>query len=235
MADYQFHEYANDADYVAGVVGSIAARLKLRTSSEQRAQLLLSGGTSPVPVYEALANESLDWSRVDIGLVDERWVVNTSNRKSASNAAMVAKTLLTENTAKATIHALADYASDMPTSIANANKQFQTPTVVVLGMGEDGHTASLFPDAPQLRAALECQDAYTSLDATGCLVAGLWTQRITLTPAGWADAASRLLLIRGHAKKAVFDAAIASGDMMKYPVLAALNIGRVPLDVHWAA
>jgi 6-phosphogluconolactonase len=235
QADYRFHEYANDADYVAGVTAAIVTGLKLRTSHEQRAQLLLSGGASPAPVYEALSTQNLDWSLVDIGLVDERWVVNTSQRKSASNAAMVTKTLHTENTAKATIHTLADYASDMPSSIANANKQFQTPTVVVLGMGEDGHTASLFPDAPQLREALDSKDAYTRLDAKGCPVAGQWTQRITLTPAGWANAASRLLLIRGNAKKAVFDAALVSGDMLKYPVLAALNIGRVPLDVHWAA
>jgi 6-phosphogluconolactonase len=135
QADYRFHEYANDADYVAGVTAAIVTGLKLRTSHEQRAQLLLSGGASPAPVYEALSTQNLDWSLVDIGLVDERWVVNTSQRKSASNAAMVTKTLHTENTAKATIHTLADYASDMPSSIANANKQFQTPTVVVLGMG----------------------------------------------------------------------------------------------------
>jgi len=231
---FRFHAYSSDADYISGVTTQMVAELKLRTSTEQRAQLLLSGGTSPAPVYQYLSTQDVDWSNVDVGLVDERWVVNTAQRKSASNQAMVAKTLLTENTARVTFHRLADYATDIKTSIANANDQFQIPSVVVFGMGEDGHTASLFPEASQLNAALNCQDPYTSLDATGCPVAGLWPQRITLTPRGWRDAASRLLIIRGAAKKAVFETAIASGDMHKYPVLAAINVGKAPLDVHWA-
>jgi 6-phosphogluconolactonase len=234
MSAFRFHTYANDADYIAGVTLQIVAGLKLRTSSEQRAHLLLSGGASPVPVYQHLASQELDWSKVDVALVDERWVVNTSQRKSASNAAMLAKTLLTENTARATFHTLADYATDMNSSIMRANDRFQIPSVVVFGMGEDGHTASLFPGAPQLDAALDSQDAYTSLDATGCQGAGQWPQRITLTPRGWRDAASRLLLIRGETKKAVFETAIASGDSHKYPVLAAVNVGNASLDVHWA-
>lgn len=238
MANFLFHTYENDADYIAGVTAEIVAGLTHRPSAatkSTRAQLFLSGGTSPAPVYASLATQNLDWSQIDIRLVDERWVKNTAERKSASNASMIARTLLTENTVKATFHRLADYASDMPTSIAQANAGYQTPTVVVLGMGEDGHTASLFPNASALQAAFDCNDAYTSLDATGCPVAGKWPERITMTPHGWAHAANRLLLIRGQAKKEVFEAAIAAGDMLKYPVLAALTMGQALLNVHWAA
>jgi 6-phosphogluconolactonase len=105
--------------------------------------------------------------------------------------------------------------------------------VVLFGMGDDAHTASIFPGAADLLVALNAQTAYVPFNATGCAVAGKWTQRITLTPHGWRDAARRLLLIRGESKRRVFEDAVASGNAHRFPVLATIMPDSAPLEVFW--
>jgi 6-phosphogluconolactonase len=114
--------------------------------------LAVSGGKSPVPFFHALRSQPLDWSRVMITLVDERFVPADH---PDSNAALVREHLLQDAAAAARFLPLVGDARDDVAELAAANAAYQHPTVAVLGMGEDGHTASLFPGATALADGLD--------------------------------------------------------------------------------
>jgi len=105
----------------------------------------------------------------------------------------------------------------------------------VLGMGGDGHTASLFPGMHGLDAALTSHESYVAVDASGCPGAGAWLRRISLTPAGLAPANSRILLLRGADKRVVFEQALAGTDPHELPVRIAFTTPGATLDVYWCA
>lgn len=197
-----------------------------------RARLLLSGGGTPGPVYTALASADLDWSRVDVGLVDERWLLPDD---PDSNAHLVRRTLLQQLAAKASFHGLTRDGMSIEEAVRAANLHaHQAADVVVLGMGEDGHTASLFPNMRGLVDALESRQAYVAVDASGCPGAGKFARRISLTPAGLAPSHARFLLIRGESKRALLDRALAGTDPRQLPVRVAYETPGATLQVYWA-
>jgi 6-phosphogluconolactonase len=100
---------------------------------------------------------------------------------------------------------------------------------VVLGMGVDGHTASLFPGSPDLRAALESDDALQRL-----AVPGLEADRVSLTPRALLSSRRIDLLFFGEDKRAVFEQAERPGDPTEFPVRAVLEQDRAPVTVFWA-
>lgn len=211
---------------------AVAAELRRDLQARPRARLLLSGGSTPAPVYRALAKAPLDWDRIDVALVDERWLMPDD---PDSNARLVRTELLTQHAANARFEATTSAGRSIEQAVAAANAHGQqAASVVVLGMGEDGHVASLFPRMRGLGDALSSRQSYVAVDAHNCAGAREWTRRISLTPAGMAAASVRLLLIRGQRKREVFQRAIASGDMLQWPVLAALSPeSRGPLQVYW--
>ncbi len=105
--------------------------------------------------------------------------------------------------------------------------------VVILGMGEDGHTASLFPRMQNLDQALAAAAAYVPVDATGCPVAGKFLRRISLTPAGLAPAHTRLLLIRGESKRRLLERVLDGDDALEYPVRIGFTTPGADLHIHW--
>jgi 6-phosphogluconolactonase len=230
-----WHGHADAASWAESAAAQIAQHLHADLQTQPRALLLLSGGSTPEPVYRALAAQALDWSRVIVALVDERFVPPDS---PGSNGRLLAEVFAHGPAAAATIWPLVEAGLSLPACVEKANARIAdlglTPSAVVFGMGEDGHTASLFPGAAGLDAALHAGDAYVSLDASGCPVAGDYSQRITLTPAGWRAAHARLLLIRGERKREVFERALAAGAVDQTPIVAAAAEGAVPLHVHWS-
>lgn len=198
------------------------------------ALLLLSGGNTPAPVYQALAAVDVDWSRVRVGLVDERW---TSPDGSGSNARLIRDTLLRGAASKARFTPLVTTLDDADQAAADASKAFAdaglAPSAIVFGMGDDGHTASLFARAGGMDHALVTDDAYVVIDAMGCEDAGAWPTRITLTPAVFARARTRLLLIHGATKRHVFERALAGDDVREFPVRSVVQSGESPLHVLW--
>lgn len=227
------HLYSYDTvtQWAWGAAVAISAALGHSLEARPRARLLLSGGSTPAPVYSALAKAPLDWQRIDVALVDERWVQPDDPE---SNAHLVRESLLRNRAAAARLETLTQPGRGIGESVAAANILARQPAdVVVLGMGEDGHTASLFPGMIDLPHALATPTPYVAVDATGCPGAGRWLRRISLTPAGLQPAHTRLLLIRGRAKRTLLDRVAAGDDPMEYPARIALRTPGAPLHVHW--
>ncbi len=127
--------------------------------NQSRALLVVSGGSTPVPFFKALAQKPLEWARVDITLADERWV---DEQSSDSNAKLVRENLLQGPAAAANFVPLTSDAGtpeEGVPAVAEATAGLAWPaSVVILGMGGDGHTASLFPDSQELGLALSTDE-----------------------------------------------------------------------------
>lgn len=230
-APVRFTAYADSDAWTEGSAAAIAAALEHALRQRGRARLLLSGGTTPAPVYRALSGSAIDWPRVDVALVDERWL---QPEDPDSNAHLIATQLLQDRAAAAHFQTLTRPGRSIDEAVRAANLHaHHPPDVVVLGMGEDGHTASLFPRMRGLEPALASNQAYVAVDAGGCPGAGPWPRRISLTPAGLAPAEARLLLIRGGAKRALLERAMDGSDPRELPVRIAFTTPGAPLQVHW--
>ncbi|HZH44577.1 MAG TPA: 6-phosphogluconolactonase [Lysobacter sp.] len=224
------HTHPNAERWAAAAAEAIARTLCEDLASRPRARLLVSGGTTPAPVYAALSQVALHWSRVDVALVDERWLHPDD---PDSNARLVREHLLQHGAAEARFEPLTQPGRTLEDAVAWANAHAQQPAAVaVLGMGDDGHTASLFPGMHGLERALSSERPYVAVDARDCPGARQWARRISLTPAGLRCARERVLLLRGTGKRAVLERALADGDPRRWPVLVALG-GGAPLQVHW--
>ena len=220
--------HAEEAQWVDAAVAEITAGLQASLDAEGRARLLVSGGSTPAPVYRALSRQPLDWSRISIGLVDERWLpVDAAD----SNARLVRETLLQHHAADARFEPMLVPGRNFDDSVAEANRLSARASVMVLGMGADGHTASLFPGMKGLDEALASGQDYVGIDATGCPGAQSWPRRISLTPTGLSRPQWRLMLVRGEAKLQLLQRALAGEDPRELPVRAAFASGSA-LHVH---
>ena len=227
-------EHRDPESWVHGIARDMERMLAVELAIRGRARMLLSGGTTPAPAYAQLAVAPLDWSKISVGLVDERWL---SPQDSASNARLVRESLL-ERADVGRFEPLVREGLTLAESVHAANveaRHADEACVAVLGMGNDGHTASLFPGSVDLDRVLASDQPYAAMDATGCPVAGDWPLRITLTPAGLQRTRHRLLLLRGETKREVFLRALDGDDVRELPVRAALGIGIDPVRVHWCA
>jgi len=193
-----------DSELLAGSLATyVASKLNNAIESNGKASLVVSGGSTPAAVFKRLCKADIDWSCVCVTLADERWV---PPGHADSNESLVRETLLVEKAAGARFVSL--YRSDVdPNDALEAVSRdvldMSLPfTVTMLGMGGDGHTASLFPDAPadQLSAAMSLKSSETvaimnppSVDQT----------RITLTRSALLNSDNRLLHITGENKQAV--------------------------------
>ncbi|MDP9940944.1 6-phosphogluconolactonase [Ectopseudomonas alcaliphila] len=205
----------------------VADALRQAIASRGRATLVVSGGRSPVPFFEALAQQELPWAQVLVSLADERWVpVN----HAGSNEALVRRHLLRGLAAEARFLSLYQVAGNLEQAaeLADAAVAELAPIdVLVLGMGDDGHTASLFPHSPNLHQALQPDCARRVLPM---LAPSEPVQRLTLTLPVLASARLPLLAIQGQAKLNILSAALMPGEIAQLPIRAFLNS---PLEIHW--
>jgi 6-phosphogluconolactonase len=224
--------YADIETLSQELAARIAAILGAAIAARGLASLVVSGGRSPVRLFEILRSQPLDWSRACIALADERWVLPTD---AASNEHLVRSTLLKGSAASARFHGLKNGA---PTPDLGAVSAWQTFArvprpfdTVILGMGDDGHTASLFPGSPNLPSALNASAA------AGCV--GMWSPvppqpRLSLNLSALLDSRRVVLLIGGESKSRTLAAAYAPGPVQDMPVRAVLRQSRTPVDVMWS-
>jgi 6-phosphogluconolactonase len=214
------------------VAADLAAQLGRAITARGQAGLLVSGGHSPAGLFEQLRKQALDWSRVSIALVDERWVEPSD---PGSNERMVREKLLREGAAAARFFGLKNPAPspDLGAAAAwKASTHIPRPVdVTVLGMGDDGHTASLFPGSPNLARALDLEAA------EGCI--GMWSPsaphaRLSLNLRALLDSRRIWIFLLGEAKLRTYDAACGPGPVEEMPVRAVLRQQRVPVEVVWA-
>ncbi len=226
-----FHACADEEQWASAIADAVSSALRDRLQQGLHPRLLVSGGGTPRPVFRKLASTALDWRGVDIGLVDDRWLPLTD---PGSNARLVRENLLLDQASDAHFDLLAAPGRSIDEAVDKANRQARSAAdVVLLGMGDDGHTASLFPGMRGLDDALESPHAYVAVDASGCPGAGQWARRISLTPVGLAPAATRLLLLRGGGKRALLERIVEGTDPHAYPVRIAFTTPGATLHVYW--
>ena len=209
------------ADIIADALAAPGAR-----------SLVATGGSTPRPVYDALAKRNLDWARVTVTLTDERWVDLAS---PLSNEGLVRARLLTGPAAAARLVALKGAGASPPVDALAAEPALAALTpfdVVLLGMGPDGHIASLFPGDPGLAAAL---DPAGERLCVGVDHAGLdpFVPRISLTARAVLDALLIVLLVTGEDKRALI-ARVIDDPALNLPVAAVLRQSATPVRVLWA-
>ncbi len=222
----------DDGDRLAdGLAERIAASLEQALAARARASLVVSGGRSPVPLFHNLARRALNWAAVTVTLADERWVPAESED---SNEGLVRRHLLRDKALSARLVGLyGGEASPEAGEAACARRLSGVPRpfdVVVLGLGEDGHTASLFPDSADLTRALAAGER----PCQSIRAPNLAQPRMTLTLPALLGARCVFLTFQGAAKRRVYDAALRPGPVGELPVRAVLHQDRAPLEVYWS-
>lgn len=224
------HLFATGAQAAADIATRIAATLSQAIAERGVASIAVSGGRSPRPVLEALSRADLDWSKLVVTLVDERWVAPDS---PDSNERLVRDTLLTGAAAQARFVPMKNDAADAyagQTAVETAFAALPWPLdIVLLGMGDDGHTASLFPQADELAEGLSSSALTIAVTPPAAP-----HQRLSLTAHGILQSRHIFLQIGGAGKKAVYDRALEGGAVEELPIRVALLQDKVPIDV-WIA
>ncbi|WP_136644612.1 6-phosphogluconolactonase [Tabrizicola sp. YIM 78059] len=206
------------ADLIAGQLGDFLRR-------EGRATFCVPGGTTPGPIFDTLSGVDLDWANVAVLLNDERWVPESSDR---SNTRLVRQRLIRGRAARARLvpmYAPAETPEDVLDALADGIRPHLPISVLLLGMGADMHTASLFPGADRLAEAL-APDAPILLPMRAP-AAG--EPRVTLTAPVLREAFNIHILITGEEKRAALERALTLTPE-EAPVRAVLDNATV----HWA-
>jgi 6-phosphogluconolactonase len=213
-----FVSYADAAGQARALAALVAGELATALAARDRCLLAVPGGRTPGPFLAGLTGAALDWDRVTVLATDERQVPEASPRSNTGQLRAVFASTGAE------VAALAD--------LDEAALQARLPVdVCVLGMGADGHVASLFPGGDTLDVALDpaCPRARIELRAPGSV-----EPRLTLTAPVLLGAGRIHLLIAGADKKAVYERAEGPGPVSDLPVRLLIR-GRPDLQVHWTA
>ena len=226
------HEFSDGAALAEGLADRVSGALAEAVATRGRASIAVSGGSTPKAFFKALSSRDIDWAKVTITLVDERFVPADNPR---SNHLLVADNLLQGKAKAAQFLPLyrdagsAEQAAEIVTADAAAlGHPFD---VVILGMGADGHTASFFPGGSRLAEAIspETPRGIITMEAEG---AG--EPRLTFTFASLQDARLLVLHIEGQGKKDVLAAAEGDGPEADMPIRAVLRRAATPVDIYWA-
>jgi 6-phosphogluconolactonase len=218
------------AELTLALADFVESELSTAVAKRGQASLVVSGGSTPKPLFEALSHRSLTWDKITITLADERWVDSSSKD---SNEAMIRETLLCNTAAEANFVSLknsAETAEQGQVLCEQAIADIELPfDLVILGMGEDGHTASLFPgvaglaldsDKPELCAAIKPSAAPH--------------ERMSLTARAILNSQKIILHIVGDKKWQVYREANSPGLADELPIRVVLHQDKVPVDVYWS-
>lgn len=218
-------EYPDRELLAMQLADTLASELRKCLLVHPFASFAVPGGTSPGPIFDMMCATDLDWDRVHVMLTDERWVDEDDPQ---SNAALIKKRLLVDKAATAAFMPYYRAGLDATAGaaeVAGSLKGEMPISLLLLGMGDDMHTASLFPGAQGLQAALAPgAPLLCAVQPEG------QTARVTLPAHALRGAMAKHLLIYGDAKRTALDRALHLPPD-KAPVASVLN----DLTVHWAA
>jgi 6-phosphogluconolactonase len=208
----------------------ISILLKEAVANRQRPVLVVSGGSTPKPLFEKLAQIDIPWDRVIITLADERWV---ETDEPASNEQLVRTYLLQDKARAANFMGLKNKSATAAAGEIQCRERLaglpRPFTVIVLGMGNDGHTASLIPGSPRLKDALTSTAQCVAIASENTSY-----ERMTLTLPVLLDAGQIFLHITGQEKMDVLEQALAGGPVKDMPVRGILLQEKTPVQIFWA-
>jgi 6-phosphogluconolactonase len=207
-----------------------AARAGIRERGA--ASMALAGGSTPFPVYRRFAEEPVDWSHLTLLPGDERWVPATH---AASNLRAIRETFVDLPVRYAPlVPADPDDTPSLEAACLSLEAVPRPFDACVLGMGSDGHFASLFPGAPELGRALDPAGTEPAVVVRPApLPEEAPYARVSLTLSAILASRKLMLLIRGEGKRRVLEAA-REGDPNEYPIAALLKAAGSALDIHWS-
>ncbi|WP_137936056.1 6-phosphogluconolactonase [Chitinivorax sp. B] len=196
-----------------------------------QASLAVSGGRTPLGFFKALSQAALPWSQITITLVDERWV---GADHSDSNAKLVQDNLLQHAASVARFIPMKNAEPSPEAGLSALTQAYAAAPfpfdAIILGMGDDGHTASLFPDADELAHGLSSQALLCTVNPKHAP-----HPRMSLTAHSISQARHLFLHISGAKKREVFDQAQQAGPIEALPIRFAIQQNKVPLHVYWTA
>lgn len=201
--------YGSREALVADFSQKIVAILSQGISQNDAASMLVSGGSTPLPLFKALSESDLDWSKVTISLADERWV---EANDSASNEKLVRENLLQNKAAQASFISMKTSHADANDGLEELNTRYSTMSwpadILILGMGEDAHTASLFPCSQQIEEGLSTQKKLLAVTPTTAP-----HQRMSFSLNALVQSKNIFLHLTGDSKKSVLDKALSGVDV----------------------
>ena len=233
MIEAEWWDYDDAEELAAAVAGDVGFIIESALDARGQALIALPGGKTPIPIYEKLAKAKIDWKKVTIIPTDDRLVAMTD---PLSNAAMIAKAFLPKGarvlpitTDKAADHRMAGKAAD-----ARLQELHWPLDLVWLGVGADGHTASIFP-GPDLDEALNGPNARRAVGVLpDPLPADAPVARVTLTKAAIISARTLMLVVTGQDKRKLLERAIEDGASSNIPIGRILAEADQAIDIHWS-
>lgn len=193
---------------------------------KQEIVIALSGGKSPIPVLEQLSHAKLDFSKVIFTLVDER-IVETDNPDSNEN--LIRSHLLKNHAQAARFIGLSDLNKTPQQMVDHANTIIPPIDLAILGMGEDGHTASIFPDCSEIKPALDLHNPHKYI-LTNPISAKY--SRISLTLAALNKIPQLILSINGNTKLSVLKESLRANNL-NYPISYILS-NKPTTEIYWS-
>ncbi len=232
-ASMDFHSFSNRDELCADLADGISSLLSDGIVQKGRASLAVSGGSTPVQLFKRLSLIDISWNKVDVFLVDERWV-DPSDPDSNEN--LVRTHLLQNNAAAAKFRGMknsAATASEGEAACAEELQKIHRPfDVLILGMGGDGHTASLFPGAAKLSRAT---DMHSGEICMGIAPVTAPHERMTLTLPEILASKQIFLHITGQDKRDVLERALGSGAVEEMPIRYILQQSqKETFHIYWA-
>jgi 6-phosphogluconolactonase len=232
MIEAEWWEYDSVDEMADAVAGDVGFIVESAVDARNASLIALPGGDTPEPIFQALAAKKLPWKQVTIIPTDERLVPMDDER---SNVRGIAKAFLPNGARVIPIAAdIADYRLAGNSADARLQDLPWPPDLVWLGMGEDGHTASLFA-GPDLQNALDAPKARRAVGVMpDPMPSDAPVPRVTLTRAAILSARTMLITITGDAKRELLERAIEDGQSSKLPIGRLLAEAEQPIDIHWA-
>jgi 6-phosphogluconolactonase len=232
MIEAEWWEYDSVDELADAVAGDVGFIVESAVEARNASLIALPGGTTGPAVFPKLAAQKLPWKRVTVIPTDDRLVPMDSD---LSNVREIARTFLPTGARVVPIATeIADYRLAGNSADARLQELGWPPDLVWLGVGEDGHTASIFA-GPDLQSAL---DAPKARRAIGVLPDPLPSEapvpRVTLTRAAILSARTLLITVTGAEKRELLEQAIADGQSSKLPIGRVLAEVEQPIDIHWA-